>query len=330
MASLKDVSAYANVNISTISRYLSNELNVRPETERRILDAIEKTGYQPNYIARALKTHSTASIGVIAPSASNPLFAEIVSGIDLVLREQEYTYFLVTTDNDVQRELAGIRTMQSKFADGVILLNASATFPVFRSWLDSGLIREQPMVFVNCMFDSKGYACVLNNFAQGSYAAVKYLIEQGRKKIAMITGRVGQEESDLKRDGYLQALCEAGLPAEEGMILPGAYYFAGGYRMAERLIETHNPDAIFAANDLMAIAAMRCAAKHGRVVPDDIAVVGYGNSEASEFTTPALSTIDQQKRYSGQRAAVLLLEQFQTGRRQTERIDTAFLLRESC
>lgn len=329
MASLKDVSKYANVSVSTVSRYLSNKLKVRPETEKRILEALSKTNYRPNYFARALKTNSTLNIGVIAPSASNPLFAEIISGIGKVLSRNEYTFILVTSENSDERELAGLHTLQSKLADGIIILNSNISCDAFIELIDTGVIEEEPLVFVNSMFDCDRFSRVLSSFDRGSFDATSYLISQGKRKIAMITGRIGEEESEIKQAGYVRALRDAGLPFDSKMILPGGYNFEGGYGAASILIEHFQPDAIFAANDLMAIAAMRCAIKEGLSVPDNIAVIGYGNTDASQFTTPMLSTIDQQKRFSGECAAELLLKQMESGDVLTKHIQTTFIARES-
>ena len=329
MVTLKEVSKYAKVNPSTISRYLSNKLKVKPETERRILEAIRETNYRPNYVARALKTNSTLNIGVIAPSGSNPLFAEIISGIGTVLSRNEFTFFLVTSENKADLELAGLHTLHSKLVDGVIILNSNIPCETFIDLADEKAIKEEPLVFVNSMYSCEHFARVLSNFAQGAYDATSHLINCGRKNIGMITGRVAEEESDIKKSGYKRALEEHGILLEERKIIPGGYNFDGGYKAAKELIEKFAPDAIFAANDLMAIAAMRCAANLGISVPEKLAVIGYGNTDASQFTTPMLSTVDQQKLYSGECAAELLLLQMETGQRLTKHIDTNLIIRES-
>ena len=330
MASLKDVSKHAGVNISTVSRYLSKKLIVKKETEERILRAVRELDYRPNSIARALKMRRTKIVGVIVPSSRNPLFAEIVGGIYSVLSKNGYAYIQTASENDIEREKECFKLLQEKQVDGLIVIG-SAKQDHYDQWLQEGTILSSPVVFINRMFDKNdGRVRVLNDFMRGSYKATEYFIKSGRKKIAMLSGIPQLEESEIKERGYHQCLQDHGLPDDPELVRPGFFVYEEGFKAAQYLLKNKQPDAILAVNDLSAIAVISCAAQMGLSVPGDLAVIGYGNSEASSFTSPALSTIDQQKHFTGQRGAQLLLDMLNGRLSISELIKTELIIRSSC
>lgn len=330
MITLADVAKVAGVNISTVSRYLSGKLNVRPCTEIRINNAIKQLNYRPNRIARALKTNHSQTIGVVTPSASNPLFAEIVDAVYEELQKHDFTLIQIPTGNEIQRELEAIQILEARQVDGLIILNSMVDKEIYKKWFDQDNNCRIPVVFINCMYEWEGQARVLADFRGGSLKAVKYLLSTGRRTIAMMSGRNDQDESEEKEKGYCEALQQAGLKLDPKLIRYGYYIYEEGYNVAKYFITNFRPDAIIAANDLMAIAAMRCALSFGLDIPNDIAIIGYGNSEASQFTYPALSTIDQGKRYSGKNAASLLLQLFEGAPPRKIFVKTSIVIRESC
>ena len=329
MASLKDVGRAAGVSTSTVSRYLAKELKVKKDTEKRILQAIQDLDYRPNHIARALKSRRTKTIGVIVPSSTNPLFAEIVAGIYGILSENNYAYIQMASENNSERELGCFLLLQEKQVDGLIVIGSASAGDQYEQWALEGKLLGIPTVFVNRMYDKPHFTAVRADFEDGAYQAVRYLIGQGRRRIAMISGIPGLEESVVKERGYCRGLREHNVALDHELIDPGYYRYDAGYLAAQRLIENKRPDAIFAVNDLSAIAALSYAnAKHLRI-PEDIAIIGYGNSEASAFTYPTLSTIDQQKVLSGQRSAALLLQMLEGKEASSETIETKLILRDS-
>lgn len=325
MATLKDISRYAGVNTSTVSRYLSGELRVRPETERQIRSAIEKLGYRPNYLAKALKTQVSKIIGIIVPSSQNPLFAEIVSGIYSVLTKAGYAYIQTASENSSEEELRCYERLCYRQVDGIIVIGSAGN----ESLLESHFSPDVPVIFINRGTKDNSRAGVVTDFTHGAAEAVRFLYAHGARKIGMLTGIRGLEESEQKEEGYRQGLSDCSLIYDPSMVKIGKYRYEEGYQGAKALIEEHQVDAIFAANDLMAISAMACAKDHGMEVGDQISVIGYGNSEASAFTTPKLTTIDQSKRHSGEQGARAMLHLLAGYACQTESITPTLLVRES-
>ena len=297
MSSIKDVSAFAGVTVSTVSRYLSGKLNVLPETEARILDAIRVLDYRPNSVARALKLQRTSTVGIIVPCSINPIFAEIVSGVYSVLSSRGYDYIQTAAERDTVRELRCLRQLQERQVDGILVIGNACLTDHYGQWEESGAIRKLPAVFINRCYEGPGPVRVLSDLAQGTYQAVEHFCRRGHRRVAMVTGTPGLEDTTVKEQGYVRSLREHGLGP--GLILPGFYRYEESYQAAQELLRLHRPDALLGVNDLAAIAALNCANDMGLRVPEDVAIIGFGNSEASAYTFPALTTVDQHKYYSG-------------------------------
>jgi DNA-binding LacI/PurR family transcriptional regulator len=236
----------------------------------------------------------------------------------------------MASENDHKREKQCFQTLQSKQVDGLIVIGCAGANDTYDQWVQNGDIRPMPLVFINRMFDNLTHTRVLNDFYQGSYDAVEHFLSTGRRRIAMISGIPGLEESTNKERGFLNCLADHGVTPNKSEIAYGYYNFEEGFRAARYLLENICPDAILAVNDLSAIAVLSCANTLKLRVPEDLAVIGYGNSEASAFTSPALSTIDQDKRLSGQYGARLLLDLLAGKAVESKVVHTTLVLRNSC
>ena len=285
MSSLKDVSALAGVNVSTVSRYLSGKLTVRKETEDRIKEAIRALDYRPNSVARALKLRRTGTVGIIVPNSANPVFAEIVSGVYRVLSDNGYAYIQTASENDKDRELTCFQQLQERQVDGILAIGSARPGDRYEQWVAEGAIRKTPTVFINRFYDQPQYLRVLTDFAGGTCRAAEYCLQRGRRRVAMVTGVPGLEETAVKERGYRRCLA--------------------------------------------AIAALNCALDMGLRVPEDLAVIGFGNSETAAFTSPGLTTVEQHKAYCGQRGAQKLIDLLEGKRPVSEMVETELVLRGS-
>ena len=329
MSSLKDVSALAGDNVSTVSRYLSGKLTVRKETEDRIKEAIRALDYRPNSVARALKLRRTGTVGIIVPNSANPVFAEIVSGVYRVLSDYGYAYIQTASENDKDRELTCFQQLQERQVDGILAIGSARPGDRYEQWVAEGAIRKTPTVFINRFYDQPQYLRVLTDFAGGTCRAAEYCLQRGRRRVAMVTGVPGLEETAVKERGYRRCLAGHGLEMEPGQVQPGFYRYEESYRAAGYLLKLFQPDAILAVNDLAAIAALNCALDMGLRVPEDLAVIGFGNSETAAFTSPGLTTVEQHKAYCGQRGAQKLIDLLEGKRPVSEMVETELVLRGS-
>jgi LacI family transcriptional regulator len=307
LAGIKDVARLAGVNISTVSRFLSGELKVKQETEKRILDAVARLDYRPNVLAKALKTKITNTIGVIIPTIRNPLFADIVAGINAELSKINYASMLFATENEPKKEIEGLLILSERQVDGIIAVGSLA-IGSYSEW-EAAHKSNVPTVVVNRFWGKEKYAKVITDFSSGANQAVRHLLSKGYKRIAMLIGTWQDEESRNKLQGYKQGLLEAGREYTVQLVTEGFFDYERSFKAAKRLFELE-PDAILAGSDLMAVAVMQAAKECRLKIPADLAVVGFGNSQISRFTDPSLTTISQHAFTSGQEAARLLIKLF--------------------
>jgi DNA-binding LacI/PurR family transcriptional regulator len=321
---IRQVAELAGVNISTVSRYLSGQLSVLPETEVAIEAAVRELDYQPNLVARSLRKGATSSVAVVVPTLENPLFGEIISGLVPVFDRSSYTYSVFPTMSRIKNEQALCETLIRKQYDGAIFENPPRDAGPGEEHILELIDRGVKVVFLNRAFGTFAIPEVFSDHQFGAYLATISLLKQGRRRIGLLLGRgVDYIDSIVKLRGYNQALYEVGYELDEDLIIEAKFTFEEALRQVPRLIEK-DVDGIVCANDLMAAGAMKSIAARGLRVPEDIAVIGYGDTRLSLLTTPELSSVNQRSRELGQRAAEILLD-FVSGKRDYgERVQECF------
>ncbi len=305
MANIKSVAQKAGVNVSTVSRYVAGKLNVKKETREKIDAAIAELGYRPHATAKALKTSVTNCIGIVIPTIRNPLFADIVAGLTQRLEANKFTTMLYSTENHLSKEKEGIGTLLAGRVDGLVVVGSSGKTGS-RDWLEE--VKDIiPLVVVNRCWQNGDFNRVITDFTAGSRLAADYLVGKGYRRFAVITGYKDNEESQLKLYGFEQELWQRGIMLGQDMVAEGFFSYDKAYHAARKLLG-YRPEAVFAASDLMAAAVLKATKDCGLVVPEDMAVIGYGDSQISQITTPALTTVAQHAVESGAAAANLLIE----------------------
>lgn len=302
---MKDVAKLANVSTSTVSHAINNDRYVSPEVRSRIEAAITQLNYAPSAIARSLKRQETRTIGMLITRSNNPFFAEVVSGVERSCYELGYQLILCNTEGDSQRMFNNIETLLQKRVDGLLALcteTHSIPTEVFSRY------PTLPMVMMDWTPYSGVCDIIRDNSLQGSKIAVNYLIDNGYKDIACITGPLDNTQAQLRLNGYRQAMNKAGLKIPQGYEAEGNFLFASGYAAMQLLLSLpKRPDAVFCCNDAMAIGAYRAIFQAGLVVGKDIGVIGYDDIELAEYMSPPLTTIHQPKDELGQLAVETLL-----------------------
>jgi LacI family transcriptional regulator len=303
-----DVAREAGVSQTTVSLVLNNPdiLAVPGETRQKVFEAIKKLGYVPNSTARMLRTNRTNTLACIIPMITNPFYPAFVSGIQDAAEKQGYEVITYNTHGNAEKEAKFLQSVQQGRADGVIgvffYMRARDLFPL--------LEKNIPVVRLETHRQRTGEWPLDNIYvdnASAAFTATDYLISKGHRRIAMITGPGGPRNA--RREGYLQALSRHNNGLESLIEEVSSYDEIGGYQGMQRLIESGQPpQAVFAANDLMAIGVMQAILDAGLSVPDDIAVVGFDDIPAARLVTPGLTTIRQSQEVMGCKAAELLLE----------------------
>ena len=281
---MRDVAERAQVSVASVSRVL-NGLGVTSDaTRQRVLDAVEHLRYVPHFGARSLSTSKNDTIGVILPDLFGEFFSELIRGMDLAARALGYHLIVSSSHDDADEASSAIRSMRGR-VDGLIVLSPH----LGAANLASGLAGRMPVLLMNGGVAADGRPSIVVDNHGGAVAAVEHLIATGRRRIAHIAGPAGNLEAEARLAGYVQAMAAAGLPT---MVVDGAFTKASGQDAAAKLAaRTDRPDAVFAANDNMAVGALLAFQDAGLRVPEDVAMVGFDDIPLAGLVRPALTTL---------------------------------------
>jgi LacI family transcriptional regulator len=329
---LEEIAKRAGVSRSTVSRVINEHPNVRDEVRSRILEIIEKTGYQPNLAARSLASRRSKIIGLVIPRQiqtifTDPYFPRLTLGITQACNHFDYTIslFLLETIDD-ERKLFP-RISRSGLLDGVIVQSTREGDIAIPLLVENRV----PFVVVGRPFDTPEASYVDVNNPKAASSAVEHLIKLGRRRIATITGPLSHNVGRDREAGYRQALRKNNLPVDGNLIIEGDFTEESGYRAANTLL-TQQPDAVFAASDSMALGALRAFHEAGKRVPEEIAIVGFDDLPLAISADPHLTTVRQPIRRFGFKAVELLIDIIQQGNIPPRRFvfDTELVIRDSC
>ncbi len=279
---MQDVAAAARVDTSVVSRVLSGDatLNVRPETRRRVLDAVRELGYRPNATARALKTARTMAIGMLLPDLTNPVYAEIARGAEERASAAGYVLLMATGAAATRRAILEDRV------DG--LLYAIATTENLADVLPAATL---PSLLVNRREPGAGPSVVVDDEA-GVATAVRHLIDLGHTRIAHIGGPRAVDTARRRLSGYLGVMRERGLPTPPELVVEARFDELGGATAASRLLRLQpRPTALVAGNVTAAIGALAAVRDAGLGVPADISVIGFHDVPLAPYLSPPLTTV---------------------------------------
>lgn len=305
---IHDIAKALNISASTVSRALKDNPLIKEATRKRIQDAAKEMGYRPNTLAANFRTRRTNTIGVIVPLINRHFFSSVISGIEDIAYQQGFAVTISQSNDDFEKECKIAQTLFTNRVDGLILSIGMNTKNYEHLKLFSD--RNIPLVFFDRVVDEiKAHKIVVDDFG-GGYSATRHLINQGRKKIAMIGGPLNLKIYERRQEGYLSALKDSGLEENKNMILHNSLTREDGTNAIKKLLEQNTkPDAIFCANDTTALSTIIYLQKQHIRVPEDIAIVGFSNEPFSELVTPSISTIKQPGFEMGQKAAELIINQ---------------------
>jgi LacI family transcriptional regulator len=326
---LTEIAKAAGVSLSTASRALSKSAHPMNESTRdRILNIAQELGYQPNLVARSLRTDRTNTIGIIVENILSPFIPPIIRGIQDHLRPAGYFSTITNSDWDPTIEEESINALNNRQIDGIIFVETW-----HRSARAIREITEKPFVFVHRVYHDEYENSIRVDELFGSRLAVRHLIGLGHQRIAYINGPKEWDASKERLLGYMQELQANGITTNRRLIKEGDWEVNGGYRAAQKLLELPDrPTAIFAANDLMALGTIYAIQEAGLRVPEDIAVMGYDDRNFAGIVRPALTTISLPAYEMGETAARLMLSLLRQEISGVEKVEVRgkLIIRESC
>ncbi len=333
MATIKDIAKEANVSIATVSHVINNTRFVKEETKNKVLRAMEKLNYFPNFAARILSGQNSNIIGLIIPDIGSYFVMMVVKGIENVLQENGYMFFLNTTDEKIEKEKKIVKFMCDQFVDGIIVAPAIGDHSFYNE-----ITKEKgtPIVFLDRKpFGIRRDLVLADNF-KGSYEAICLLIKKGHKKIGIISGPPGLTSTDERLNGYIRALNEYGLPVDDSLIKFGDNTFESGYKLTEELFEEKKITALYVVNDAMSLGSVQFLKKKAIKIPEQLALIGFDDSMWSLIVDPPLTVVQQPAYEIGKKAAELLLQRIREKESKTKyeyeehRLQTKLIIRKSC
>jgi DNA-binding LacI/PurR family transcriptional regulator len=299
---IRDVAQHAGVSQPTASLVLGRHPRARvaPATRERVLAAAAELGYRPNVVAQSLARGRSFALGVIVPDLRNPFFADVVAGAERVASAAGYALLLC---GDGERPVeTHLETLLRRQIDGVILDAANAAS------LDRQALAGVNVVLVD--EPSHHWPGVASDASGAGRAAAEHLLALGHRRLAFVGPSVDLHGFRMRERGFVQALRAAGVPLPSRWLRRAPATAAGGRdAMRALLADRPRPTAVFCANDLLAIGALKAAAEGGVRVPTELSLVGCDDIELARLVTPELTTITVPARELGARAARLLLQQ---------------------
>ncbi|MEO7261848.1 MAG: LacI family DNA-binding transcriptional regulator [Jatrophihabitantaceae bacterium] len=309
-ASMKDVARLAGVSIKTVSNVVNDYPFVSAETRSRVRAALDTLDYRPNTSARGLRTGRTDLIALAIPALGEPYFAEIAGLIVEAAERRGWTVLIDQTGGDRAREKLAAGGSRSNRIDG------SITSPLALTGEDvADLVRQRPMVLLGERFAHHTADHVAVDNVRAAQEATRHLIELGRRRIAFIGAQAQGHTGAVRLSGYRAAHLEAGQRPDPALIVRASPYrrAEGAAAMAQLLTAKEPPDAVFCANDLLAVGAVRILLSSGFRVPEDVAVVGFDDIEEARFASPSLTSISPDKREIAELSVELLCRRIRDG-----------------
>lgn len=286
---LKDIADKTGFSTNTVSLALRQSPRIPQQTREVIRRAAEELNYLPNHIAKSLVSRETKTIGLVLTDINNPALTQTAQAIEIALAERGYGTLFATSNNTLSEEIRAIDLFRSRQVDGMLI------YPTSHRMLEHirPLRRANYPVVLLVGDPDSGIDAVSIDDRRGAYKATRHLIETGHRRIGLIDGADPKGNRE-KRDGYIQALTEAGIDVDQSLSVDpeGDSPARGFWAMDTMMNATKRPSAVFAANDSLAIGALRWCLKQKLRVPEDVAIIGFDNIDYAEYASVPLSTVN--------------------------------------
>ncbi|MEV0404093.1 substrate-binding domain-containing protein [Actinoallomurus sp. NPDC050550] len=302
---IREVAQRAGVSPGTVSNVLNRPERVAAATRARVEQAIRELGFVRNGSAATLRAGQSRAIGLVVLDVGNPFFVAVARGVEDVVSDRDHAVILCNSGESPEREGRNLRVLAEQRVRGVLITPTDEDL----SRLD--LLRQRGVAVVLVDHPATGDVCSVSvDDVAGGDLAVAHLLDRGARRLAYVTGPLAIRQCADRRKGARRALRTAGLPARalEDVVVP-EMNASGGALAAEKLLAGDLPDAIFCANDLLALGVLRALSQAGVRVPEDVALIGYDDIEFSSAAAVPLSSIRQPTYQLGKIATELLLDE---------------------
>lgn len=304
---IKDIAKHLSVSVSTVSRALINDKNIRKETKEKVLLAAQELGYKPNPIATSLKYGRTNTIGVIVPEMVTPFASTVISGIQDILYSQGFKVIIAESNENHEREKDNLEMMEAFMVDGIIvsLCNYQENQKEYERLQNKGI----PIIFYDRIpYGIEGSQVIVDDYKK-SFLIVEHLIRKGYKRIVYIMGPDYIYNCIERYRGYKDALAKFRIPLDMELVMKTGMHIENGGQITDELIDKgYSFDAIFAFTDTLAIGAMNRLRELGKRIPEDIGIASFSGSLLSSIVYPQLTTVEPPLFEMGKTAAQLIIQ----------------------
>ena len=307
MANMQEIARMAGVALGTVSHVLNNTANVSEPKRARVLEAVQKAGYQPSQLARGLRRDTTNMIGMIIPDITNPFFPAVVRGAEDVAFSNGYRLILCNTDNDHSKEIIHLNELRTYLPAGLIVIPSN--FSDLTTQAESYRLAGAGVVCIDRLPRNWSGDSVTSNNEAGAYNATRHLIQLGHTRLATITGPLHLTNATERLEGFKRAAKEAKLRLSPEYVQETTFDKQGGHAKTLILLRLiPRPTAIFAGNDMIALGALLAVREAGLRCPEEISIMGFDDLDLAETTNPSLSSVAQPGYQLGTTAAQILLD----------------------
>ncbi|WP_026017798.1 LacI family DNA-binding transcriptional regulator [Yersinia enterocolitica] len=261
---------------------------VAPATKQRVLDAIKKTGYRPNEIARSLARGTTQTYGLIVPNISNPFISSMAHALQREAFANRQVLLLGDAGDDRQRERELINNLLHRQVDGLLYTSVDR-----HPYIELIQATGTPFVMLDRVDDAQKISAIRVDERAAAFQATQHLIEHGHRDIAIICGPLDMLNTQDRLNGWRDALQQAGLRVRNEWIFSTTYTRPGGYQAAQQMLKGPLPQALFTTNELQALGCLRAMAEHNLTAPRDLALICFNGTIESEYNVPSLTTVRQ-------------------------------------
>ncbi|BDZ46152.1 LacI family DNA-binding transcriptional regulator [Naasia aerilata] len=310
MATMVQVAEMAGVSISTVSHVLNGTRHVEPETKQRVLDAISRTGYRQDALARALRRSRTDSIGLVVPDAGEPAFAEMVHGVEHAAANLGLTLILANSAENPEREERATHALLDRRVDGLILGRAAVSTPGLLQLLEE---EKTPIVLLDRVFPDLPFDQVGADNREPMERLVAHLIAAGHRRFALMAGDIRVPTLRERGEGFGNAIRAAGLDPADQIVLSGTDDDELKDRLLDAFRAPARPTAVIAGSTPLAVSALRTARTAGLTIPGEVAFAAFDGFNHSDLFEPQITTVRQPAFDVGVAAVRLLADRLHDG-----------------
>jgi len=304
---IKDIANVLNISPAAVSKALHNDSRISDKTKKAVRQVALNLNYQPNHLASALRSGKSNLVGVIVPRTNSNFFSSVIQNIEEVLNKEGYNIIITQSNESYEKECRNIDTLLFTQVDGIIASMANETIDLdyYKKIKAKGI----PLILFDRGENDLNVDYIGINDYASSQIIVKHLIEQGCKRIAHIGGYKHTRIFNNRIQGYIDALKKYNLPLDDELLIESSLSTLDGRnKMLQLLALKERPDAVYVASDYAALGALQVLKENNINIPNEMALVGFGNEPFTSIISPTITTIEQHSAEIGKKAALTFLE----------------------